>query len=127
MNSSSRALCHTFAAQLALGEINICEIVLHCDSIVRADFCAFAATYAGSLAGLSRHSTLVLVDAADEYTHSTRSFIAELDDIFRTSLGTRAAGGTEILVYDWQTCFRVHLDGSELAGSHAVTATETSE
>ena len=61
MDGSGRTLGYAFLAKLALCKVNVSEIVLHCDSLERADLGTFAAPDAGSLAGLAGHSALVLV------------------------------------------------------------------
>ena len=63
MDSSCRALRHTFLAEPALCEVDVSEIVFNCDSLKRTYLRTLAAAYAGGLAGLARNSTLVLVDA----------------------------------------------------------------
>ena len=76
MDSACRALSHTFLAELALGEVYVGEIVLHCDSFKWTCLRTLSAAYAGSLAGLAGSSTLVLVDAADEHAHVPASLVA---------------------------------------------------
>ena len=63
MDGTCRAFRHTLLAELALGEINVSHIVLYSDSIESTHLCTLAASYAGSLAGLARYGTLVLVYA----------------------------------------------------------------
>ena len=61
MDSSCRALSDTLLAELALGEIDVSHIVLHCDGLERTYLRTFAAADTCSLAGLACNCTLVLV------------------------------------------------------------------
>ena len=127
MNCSGRAFSHAFLAKLALREIYIGEIVFNGNCPVRTYFGTFATSYAGCRAGFTCHSALVLVDTADIDPHAARTFVPEFDDILRAGLHAGSTCGTFLLVHFRQTCLRIHLDGSELACSHTVTATETAE
>ena len=127
MDGSGRTLGYAFLAKLALCKVNVSEIVLHCDSLERADLGTFAATDAGSLAGLACCSSLVLVHAGYEYPHISASLVTELDDSLRTSLHAGTTGSTFLLIHYRKTGGRIHRDSAELAGSHAVTASKATE
>ena len=62
MDSSGRTLGHALLAELALSEVDVCDIVLHGDCLERTYLRALSASYAGSLAGLAGYSALILVD-----------------------------------------------------------------
>ena len=125
MDSTSRALKHTFAAKLALCKIDVCEIVLHGNRAVRAGLRTFAATDAGCLTCLASNSALVLIDTRDENPHIARSFCTEFDDILRAGLHACSAGGALVLVNLRKPSLRIHVNSVELAGCHAVTAAKT--
>ena len=127
MDSACRALSHTFLAELALGEVYVGEIVLHCDSFKWTCLRTLSAAYAGSLAGLAGSSTLVLVHAADKHTHVPAALVAKFDDVLRAGLHTSPACSTLLLVHDRKSCLGIHGDGTELTCSDTVTAAETSE
>ena len=61
MDSSCRALSHTFLAEPALSEVDVCDVVLDCDGLERTYSLAAADTC--SLAGLAGSCALVLVHA----------------------------------------------------------------
>ncbi len=63
MDSSGRALGHTLLAELALCEIDVCDIVLHGDRLERTCLRALSAADTCGLAGLARYSALVPVHA----------------------------------------------------------------
>ena len=80
MNCSSRTYDHALPAQFALGIVDICDISLYGNRIVRTSLGAESATDAGCLAGLTRNRALILVHTRDIYAHSARSLVAEFDD-----------------------------------------------
>ena len=127
MDGTCRALRHTLLAKLTLSVVDVSHIVLHCDSLERTYLGTLAAADTCCLAGLACNSTLVLVDARYEYTHVPATLVADLDDILRTCLHTCSAGCTLLLVHNGKSGGWVHGDGAELAGCHAVSATETTE
>ena len=63
MDSACRALSHTFLAELALCEVDVGNVVLHCDSLERTNLRTLAASDTCSLACLASNRTLVLVHA----------------------------------------------------------------
>ena len=63
MDSSCRAFSDALLAELALGVVDVGNIVLDSDSLERTNLGALAATDAGCLASLACNSALVLVDA----------------------------------------------------------------
>ena len=127
MDGACRTLGNTLLAKLALGVVDVGNIVLHCDSLERTYLRTLAAADAGSLAGLARSRTLVLVYAGYVHTHIPAALVAKLDDSLRTSLHAGSAGSTLLLVDNRKTCCRVHSDGAELADRNAVATSETSE
>ena len=125
MDSTCRALKHTFAAKLALGEVDIRQIVFDRNRAVRADLRTFAATDAGCFASLASDSALVLVYAGNEHPHIARTLCTEFDDILRAGLHACSAGGALVLVNLRKPSLRIHVNSIELAGCHAVTAAKT--
>ena len=125
VNGSGRTFEYALAAELALGEVYIGHIVLHGDGIVGTNLGAFSATYAGSLAGLSGHGTLVLVDAGNIDAHISRSLVPDFNDALGTSFGTGTAGCTFLLVNHRKSGFRIHLDCSEGTGSDTIATAQT--
>jgi len=121
------SLCGTdlyaFATQTAFLRVYIRQVVLNCYGLKLALFNAFATTDAGSLAGFHRYGTLVLVHATDKHTATLWTFLAEFDDMARTSLHTGTARGTFILIYLGQSCFRIDADSTELTGRYTVATT----
>ena len=63
MDCTCRTLGNAFLTKLALCIVDVSEVVLNCDCLERTNLCTLAAAYAGSLAGLARSGTLVLVHA----------------------------------------------------------------
>ena len=88
---------------------------------------AESAADAGRGAGLLGRGALVLVDAGHVHAHPARTLGAQLDDVLRAGLGASAAGGALLLVDDRKTRLRVHREGTELAGGHAVAAAQAAE
>lgn len=128
MYGTSRTFRNAFAAQFALVEIYVSQIVLYGNGTERTGFCAFSATDAGNLAGLLRHSALVLVGAGDINPAALlRTFETKLKYVLGTFADTGAAGGTQFLVHLRKTCFGIHSDGPELADPFAIAAAETAE
>ena len=100
MDGSGRTCSHTFAAEFALREINICNISFHGDGIVRTVLRTDSASDAGSLASFPGYRALVLVHAGDIDTHSARSLVAQLDDTLRAGLHACSAGNALAFVHD---------------------------
>ena len=126
MDGSGRALDHALAAELALLEIDVGHIVLNLHCPERTGLLAFAAADAGRLAGLAGDSALLHVHAGDENAAVLRSLVPQFDDTLRTCLHTGSAGSTLLLVHDRKPCLRIHGKSTELAGCHAVPASEAS-
>ena len=127
MDSSGRAFSNAFLAELALCVVDVRDIVLNSDRLERTNLGTLAATDAGSLAGLTCHSTLVLVYARDIDAHVSATLVAKLDDRLRASLYAGATCSTLLLIYNREACSRIHLDCSELAGCNTVSTAETSK
>ncbi len=125
MNRSGRAYGLAFAAEFALRIIYVCDIVVHGYGTVRTGLDAHRTAYAGVGAGLFCDGSLVMVDAVHKLPHSSRTFGPEFYDGLGTCTHTCSAGRALFLVDLRQTCGRIHVDGVELAGRDAVSATET--
>lgn len=130
LDGSGRALEEALAAGLALFIVYVCDIVLHGDGVELADLGALATSDAGGLAGLAGHGALVLVYAG--YIDAAAvlwcgSGVADLDHVLRAGLGAGAASCALGGIHYGKSRGRVHRDGSELAGGHAVAAAEASE
>ena len=108
MNCTCRTYHNAFATQFALRIINVCHIALDCDSLVRTSLRAESASDAGSLAGLARNRTFVLVYTRHIDTHTARTFVSKFNDRFRTSLYAGAASDTLALVNHRESCLFIH-------------------
>ena len=127
MNSAGRALEVALAASLALCIIDIAKVILYGDGAELADLHALAASDAGRLAGLSGDSALVFVHTADINPAGVlrgRAGVAQFNYTLGAGLDAGAAGSTLAFVHDGQAAFRIEAQGAELAGSHAVAATQ---
>ena len=120
-----RALVYTLAAQTALLKVNVSQVVLKGDGLERAGLDALAATYAGYVTSLLGNGTLILVDAT--YINPAVQFVlvAQFDDIARAGLDAGTAGGALVLINHRKSSLGIHLNGVELTGRYAVTATQT--
>ena len=127
MDGSCRAFSHTLLAKLALCEIDVRNVVLDCDRLEWAYLGTLAAAYAGSLAGLACHRSLVFVDAGYVNSHIPASFVAEFDDRLRASLHAGAASRTFFFINDRKSGNRIHRDCAELTGSDTVATAKTAE
>ena len=127
MYCSRRTFSDAFLAKLALGEIYVCHIVLHGNGSVRAYLRALSAAYTGHLAGFPGHGPLVLVDTAHEHSHAAGTLVPEFDDVLRAGPDTCPAGRTFVLIHFRKPCIGIHSYRTELAGSHAIPAAQTSE
>ncbi len=125
MDGSGGALVHALCAQTALVGIDVCQVVLHRDGLVRADLGALAAAYAGRRASLAGNGALVLAAAENHHLEAAGAFGPELDDALGAGLGAGSAAGALALVNHRQPRFGVHRDGAELAHAGAVAATQT--
>ena len=122
-----RALVHALAAQTALFEINVSQVVLQCDSLKRACLYALAATYAGYIASLLGNGTLILVYAAYIYPAVQLVLVAEFDDMARAGLCASTAGSALVLINHRQSRLGIHVDGIELTCLDTVAATQAAK
>ena len=95
--------------------------------MLRTDLLALATAYAGSLTGLHGNGTLVFVDTLHIDATALDTFLAQLNDVARTSLGTGSTSCTAVFIHFWKTCFGIHVDCVKLASRHTVATTETAE
>ena len=127
LDGSCGAHLLTLAAGAALQRVDVRQVALDGDSSERALLFTLATTdtcYSTSLLG-SR--TLVAVDATNIHTASLRSFLAQLDDVARTGLGTSSTSSTKLLVDLSQTGFGIDGNGSKLACFGTVATAKTSK
>ena len=122
-----RAFVDALAAQTALLKVDVCQVVLKGDSLERTGLDALAATYAGYVASLLGYGTLVLVDAAYINPAVQLVLVAEFDDAARAGLYAGSAGSALVLVHNGKSGLRIHLDGVELTGRYAITATQAAK
>ena len=73
MDGTRGALASAFATALALGEIDIGQIVLHSNGFERTSFRTLAATDTGSTAIFAGSSTFFFIDTGHE--HSSGGFL----------------------------------------------------
>ena len=83
MDGVGRADLYALAAHLALGEVDVGDVVLDRNGSERARLGAFAAADAAGAAGFAGNGALVLVDAGHEDAAVLEAFGAELDDVLR--------------------------------------------
>lgn len=108
MDGACGALGHTFAAQLANVEINICEIVLYSYSAKGTGLGTLTAAYTSRRAGLASVSTLFLIAASDVNTTVLHTLLAQLNNTTRTGLDTSSTSHTLVLIDNWQACFGIY-------------------
>ena len=121
------AFVHALAAQTALLKVYICQVILKSDGLERAGLDALAASYAGNVTSLLGNGTLILVDAA--YINPAVQFVlvAQFDYMARAGLDAGTAGGALVLINHRKSRHGIHLNGVELTGRYAVTATQTAK
>ena len=119
----SRTYGNAFTAQAALLIINICHIVLHgnCPKVTLFLTLATADTTDGT--DLHRHGTFILVDTGDEHSPTLRTFLAQFDDVTRTSLDTCTTRGTLLVINLGDARLGIDADSIELTGFHTVATT----
>lgn len=122
-----RALVYALAAQTALLKVNVSQVVLKGDGLKRACLDALAATYAGHITSLLGNGTLILVYAAYIYPAVQFVLVTEFDDTARAGLDAGSAGGALVLINHRKSSLGIHLNGVELTGRYAVTATQTAK
>ena len=101
-DGACRAHRLTLTAKLALGEINVGDVVLNGDGIVSTSLRADSAADAAGRASLLHSWPLVLVHAGHVHPHSARSLGPQLDDGFRASF-TQAP---QAVHFSWSTTGR---------------------
>ena len=88
---------------------------------------ADSAADAGVCAGLLRCRALILITAKHRLAHAARALRTQLDKLLGTGLDAIAASHALALVQHRQAGGRIHAEGAELAGKHAVPATQAAE
>ena len=121
MNCSCGAFFNTLAAKLTLFKINISKVVFKRDGIKGAGFNAFAATDTCHRTVFLCRRAFFLVHAAHKNPAVFFAFVAQLDDIARTSSNTSATGHTFIFHNFGQPGFFVHENGIEGTCSNTIT------
>lgn len=91
-----------------------------------ADLDTLRAADAGNLTFLHGLCAFLAVRASHIDSHSTRTFIAQLDDGAWTRLDTYATAHTLILDHLRKTGLEVHLHRAVRTGLHTIATTETS-
>lgn len=127
MDGMSGTYGSTLAAETALGEVDVGHIILDCNGIELTLLGTLATTYAGVLAGLHCHGTLVLIYTRNKELATLWTLVADLYDALGARASATATATANILVNLGKTCFGIDLDGSELASIDAVATTETTE
>lgn len=127
MDGMSGTYGSTLAAETALGEVDVGHIILDCNGIELTLLGTLATTYAGVLAGLHCHGTLVLIYTRNKELATLWTLVADLYDALRARASATATATANILVNLGKTCFGIDLDGSELASIDAVATTEATE
>ena len=117
-----RTLIDALAAELALGEIDVCEIPVQDYGSVGAGLDADAAADARVAAGLAGRGSLVVVSALNHHAHAARTLVAEFDKMPRARLHACAACRTSGLVHNRKACDGIHAERAEAAGGNAVAA-----
>ena len=127
MYRSGRASGFALTAQTAFLPIDVREVVLDRDSLEVTLFLALTAAYTCVLARFARYRAFVFVAAEHHDSAVLRSFLTQLNQRSRTCLYALTARGTLLVIYDRQSCLRIHAQCAELTSSYAVTAAQTSE
>jgi len=121
-----RTFCHTFAAHLAFGVIDVGQIVFDRDGFERARLRALSAADARGFAVFHCNRTFFLIAARNVNAASFRPLVAYFDNASGTVLRTNAAADALLFVNSRQLGLRIDVDGVETASPLTVTATETS-
>lgn len=127
VNSTHGAFGHALAAGLALGVVDIGEVVGHCDGLERTDLGALAAADTGGLTVLLGRSAFFLVITSHIYAAIVFAFISSFQHATRTSLHAGLATHALALIDFGKVGFGIDMDGVELAGCGAVTTAEAAE
>ena len=115
------------AARTTLLRVDVRQIALDGNSPKRTLLLTLAATDTSGCTCLLGSRPLVAIDTADIHTSALRPFLANLDDVTRTCLGTSSTSGTEILVNLGQTSLRVDGNSPKLTGIGTVATTKAAE
>ena len=118
---------YTLAAEFALGEVDVREIVVDGDGFVGADLHALRAADTSGLAFLGGYATLFGIGASNPYTHAAGTLVAEFDDVTGASLYACAAAHTLFVVKFSQTGLGIDADGVVVTSHYAVATAETAE
>ena len=127
MDGTRGALASAFATALALGEINIGQVVLHSDGFKRTSFRALATTNTGGTAILAGSGTLFFIDTGHEHSSAQFSFETDFNHFSRTSLGASTATHTFLLIHYRQTSCFVNMNGIKLASLHTIATAKAAE
>ncbi len=127
MDGMSGTYGSTLAAETALGEVDVGHIILDCNGIELTLLGTLATTYAGVLAGLHCHGTLVLIYTRNKELATLWTLVADLYDALRARASATATATANILVNLGKTCFGIDLNGTELTSIDAVATTEATE
>ena len=127
VDGAGGALGHALAAGLALGEVDVGEVVGDGDGLEGAGFGALAAADTGGFAVFAGHGALLLVIAGHEHAAVVLALVADFEHAARACSGASLAAHAEVFVHLGQMGFRVDVDGIELAGIHAVAAAQACE
>ena len=120
MDSAGRTNRYALTAHTAFRVVDVGHVVGNSHRTKRTLLLTLTTTDAGVLASLAGNGTLVFVDTGDKDTTRLRPFLAQLDDALRTSFDAGATRGTLLLVHLSQTCRRVDLNRTEVAGLYAI-------
>lgn len=124
MDGIGGAYRNALSAQGALVEIDVSQIVDHCNSLKLTLLHALAAADTGHFTVFTCNPALFLVDTGYKNPAVFLPFLAHLDDVSRAGLHTSPAGHALIVKDHWQAGHRVHIHGIELAGLHTVAAAQ---
>ena len=127
MNGTSRTFSHAFAAETAEVKVDVSQVIFHLDGFERTCLFALAAADAGGGASLACHSTFFFVAAGDINSTVLNAFLSKFDNAAGASLDAGTAGGALVLINHRKSRHGIHLNGVELTGRYAVTATQTAK
>lgn len=122
-----RTFQFAFAARLALGRVDVGEVVLERDGFERTYLHAFSAPDACRRAGFPGKGSFVFVDALHVYTAVVLALRADFDDVPRTSLGTGSTRRTFRFIHLGNPCFGIYPDGVKLACAYAIAISQAAE